>query len=185
MKLSFHSLALSGTIAAVMSFTTNLAVAQEYRIGRTGVQAAAVLSMAQAGPEVRLTKGHSKLLFSDRSFGTIIVGDDSIASTTIGTGNSIILTGLSAGSTNLIVLSETQSSLLEATIVVEPAAGALRSTVTVSKGASISDRYECRGNDCVLIEQDNATPNLSFLLAPPPAEAAAEEKRAVLSNESQ
>lgn len=183
MKLSFQSFVLCGTVAAVMSLGTGWAMAQDSRIISRTVRPATILSMAQAGSEIRLTKGHSKLIFADRSFGTIIVGDDTIVGITIGTGNSIILTGLSAGSTNLIVLSETQASLMEAIIIVEPTAGALRSTVTVSKGATTSERYECRGNDCILIEQDNAAPSLSFLLAPPPTEAEVDEKKPVSFNQ--
>ncbi len=132
-----------------------------------------VLAMEEAGDVLRMTVGHSKLLQSDEAFGTIIVGDDTIANATLGAGNSIIVTGLQAGSTNLIVLSESQQMLMSSTIAVAPVAGALRSLVTVRKGAGTPELYECRGNGCTLTSLNEQPQEMSFLLTPAPQQAAA------------
>lgn len=129
-------------------------------------EAPTVLPMSEAGDVLRMTVGHSKLLQADEPFGTIIVGDDTIANATVGAGNSIIVTGLAAGSTNLIVLSEAQEMLMSATVAVVPVAGPLRATVTVMRGAETRERYECRGADCTLIDPQGQPTEMSFLLTP-------------------
>lgn len=111
----------------------------------------AVVDIAKAADLLQLTVGYSLLLQADEPFETIIMGDDTVAIATVGAGNSIILTGLAAGSTNLIVLGESQRVLLSSTVDVSPVNGPLRSTVTVLKGATAREQYECRGNDCRVI----------------------------------
>lgn len=134
-------------------------------------EAPTVLPMSEAGEVLRVTVGHSKLLQSDETFGTIIVGDDTIANATVGAGNAIIVTGLAAGSTNLIVLSEAQEMLMSATVAVVPVAGPLRSTVTVMRGAEARERYECRGADCTRVDAQEDRREASFLLTPAPEAA--------------
>lgn len=117
----------------------------------SGDDAPTVLVMGETVGILRLTTGHSKLLQTDQSIGMIIVGDDTIANTTVGSGNSIVVTGLREGSTNLIVLSKTQELLMSSTIVIAPVAGQLRSIVTVRRGTAAEERYECR-DACELID---------------------------------
>lgn len=141
-------------------------------------EAPPVLAMAEVGDVLRMTVGYSKLLHAEEPFGTIIVGDDTIANATVGSGNSIIVTGLSAGSTNLIVLGESQGMLMSSTISVSPVAGPLRSTVTVLKGATTRERYECRGVACTLIEPEDQPTEMSFLLMPAREQGASGEDAA-------
>ena len=178
MKRSILSASLPGTLAALLAFGTGPASGQQVRSLVPTEPESAVVSMEQAGDVLRMTIGHSKLLLADEAFGTIIVGDETIANANIGTGNSIILTALQAGSTNIIVLDEaSQGVLMSSTIAVAPVGGPLRSTVTVRNGAERSERYECRGSDCLLVASEDPPTELSFLLSPaqPPREPASEE----------
>lgn len=158
--------------ATVVLLTGNHALAQNMRVPEIRTASASVLPVTAAGRNVLITRGHSKLFYSDRPFGTIIVGDDSIAGTAIGAGNSFVITGLAPGTTNLIVLSETLEVLMETDIVVAPPPDPFKSYVTVSKGGSTSLRYECRGHDCVVMKPEDATRSLSFVLTQPAEEAA-------------
>ena len=133
--------------------------------------APAVLAMNEAGEALQVTVGHSKLLQAGGPLGTIIVGDDTIAAATIGAGNSVILTGLAAGSTNLIVLSEGDEMLMSSQIMVVPVAGRLRSTVSVLKGASTREQYECRGNNCEPVSTEDATTEVPLVLMAAPGQA--------------
>lgn len=127
-----------------------------------------VLAMAEAQDLMRVTVGHSRLLTAEAPFETVIVGDDTIANATVGAGNSLILTGLSAGVTNVIVRGEDAGTLLAATLVVVPANGPLRSTVTVRKGTEGQDRYECRGSACELLADEPSGEVPMFLLSSAP-----------------
>lgn len=133
-----------------------------------------VLSMGEVGETLRVTVGHSRLMTGNAPFGTIIVGDDTIASASPGPGDSIILTGLAAGSTNLIVLDESQETVVSARVAVEPVAGPLRSTVTVMKGAETRETYECRGQDCQRMAADDEQRERPILLVAAPDEAPAQ-----------
>lgn len=165
MKQHILSVSIPGAFAALLALGAAPASGQETRPTLSGGDAP-VLAMEEAGDVLRMTVGHSKLLQADEPFGTIIVGDDTIANATVGAGNSIIVTGLAAGSTNLIVLSESQQMLMSSTIAVVPVAGPLRATVTVLRGAETRERYECRGADCTLIDPQGQPTEMSFLLTP-------------------
>ena len=178
MKRSISLASLPGTLAVLVAFGTAPASGQGLRSLVPAAPESAVLAMEQAGDVLRMTVGHSKLLLADEAFGTIIVGDETIANANVGTGNSIIVTGLQTGSTNIIVLDEaSQEVLMSSTIAVAPVAGPLRSTVTVRNGTETSERYECRGMDCTLVDSQDTPTEMSFLLspAPPPQDPAAEE----------
>lgn len=166
MKLHMLSVSIPGALAALIALGAAPAAGQETRPTLSGGDAPTVLAMEEAGEVLRMTVGHSKLLQADEPFGTIIVGDDTIANATVGAGNSIIVTGLAAGSTNLIVLGESQQMLMSSTIAVVPVAGPLRATVTVLRGADTRERYECRGADCTLIDPQGQPTEMSFLLTP-------------------
>lgn len=178
MKRHILSAPVLGVLAVVLALGAFPASGQETRSILSGGDAPTVLAMEQAGDVLRMTVGHSKLLLADESFGTIIVGDDTIANATVGAGNSIIVTGLQAGSTNLIVLGESQQMLMSSMIAVVPVAGPLRSTVTVMKGAKTAERYECRGTDCTLVDPQGQPTEMSFLLTPAPPDAPAEDAAA-------
>ncbi len=169
------SLPLNCVFATLIILCAPLAVAQENRLMPFVGNGASVLAMSEAEEVLRLTKGHSKILHAENLIGTIIVGDDTIANTTISDGNLIVLTGLSTGSTNLIVLSETQEMLISTMIEVLPIAGPLRSTVTVSRGVTTQERYECRGAKCFLVDSKQDRSEMSFLLTPATEQAVSEE----------
>ncbi len=160
------SFPLNCVLATFIILCAPLVVAQENRLTPFVDVGASVLAMSEAEGVLRLTKGHSKILRAENPVGTIIVGDDTIANTTVGDGNLIIVTGLTAGSTNIIVLGETQEMLMSSQIEVLPVAGPLRSTVTVSRGVTTHERYECRGARCFLIDPQQDRPEMSFLLTP-------------------
>lgn len=168
-----------GGLAALATFvvvTASAASAQNAGTALTGPaessgDAPAVLAMNEAGEALQVTVGHSKLLQAGEPLGTIIVGDDTIAAATIGAGNSIILTGLAAGSTNLIVLSEDDEMLMASQVQVVPVAGRLRSTVTLLKGASTREQYECRGNNCEPVSAEDATTEMPLVLMAAPSQA--------------
>ena len=147
----FFSVSIPSALAAFLMLGAIPASGQESPPILSGDGAHTVLAMEQAGDVLQITIGYSKLLQADEPFGTIIVGDDTIVNATVGAGNSIIVTGLTAGSTNLIVLGESQQMLMSSTVTVAPVAGPLRSMVTVLKGAK-RERYECRGADCTLLD---------------------------------
>ena len=136
-------------LAGTLCIATGAAVAQSeeegtLRLAGPKPEPKVVKPMSDVGESLQVTVGHSRVLIGDAPFGTIIIGDDTIAGASLGPGNSIILTGLTAGSTNLIVLGEGLTPVLETRVAVVPVAGALRSTVTVTKGIQIREVYECR-----------------------------------------
>lgn len=167
MNLHIPSLPAQGILAVILAFGAGGASGQETQRQISAADGAVtVMAMAEVDDLLKMTVGYSKLLQTDQSLGTIIVGDDTIAKATIGAGNSIIVTGLAAGSTNLIVLGESQEVLMSSSIAVSPVAGPLRSTVNVMKGSTTHERYECRGANCTLIDPQDQPTELSFLLTP-------------------
>ncbi len=150
MKTNTHMALIGGISTALMALYAAPVVAQQNLTVLSGT-APTMLVTGESGGELTLTVGHSKLLQADQPIGMIIVGDDTIANTTVGAGNSIIVTGLSEGSTNLIVLSKSQELLISSTIAIAPTAGRLRSVVTVRRGTVAEERYECR-DTCALTQ---------------------------------
>ncbi len=167
MKQSIFPARMSGVLMTLLALNAAPVLAQQSQLVSSGDDAPTVLVMGETGGVLRLTVGHSKLLQTDQSIGMIIVGDDTIANTTVGAGNSIVVTGLSEGSTNLIVLSKTQELLMSSTIAIAPVAGQLRSIVTVRRGTAAQERYECR-DACEMIDlTQNRTEVFSWLAAQP------------------
>ena len=171
MKRHILSASTHGALSALLALGTVPAAGQETQQTTVTDDAPTVLAMDEAVDVMRVTVGHSKLLQSDEAFGTIIVGDDTIANATVGAENSLIVTGLSAGSTNLIVLGESRQILMSSTIAVVPVSGPLRSTVMVMKGVGMRERYECRGTDCTLIDGQDQPAEMSFLPTPVPGQS--------------
>ena len=163
-------------LATLLVLTASAASAQDAggpaRAPAPSEDTPAILAMNEADQTLQVTVGHSKLLRAGEPLGTIIVGDDTIAAATTGAGNSVILTGLAAGSTNLIVLGQEDEMLLSSQVAVVPVAGRLRSTVTVLKGASIREKFECRGTACEPVSTDRATTEMPLVLMAAPSEAA-------------
>ncbi len=166
-----------GTTLAVLASSVVLAAAaasaQEPRSSsaRTATSSLpAVVAMEEAGEELEIIVGHSVLLQAEDPLGTIIVGDDTIATATVGAGNSLVVTGLATGSTNLIVLTEGDETLMASKVAVVPTTGRLRSMVTVTKGSEIGEQYECRGNACKALSADRAATEIPLMLMATPAE---------------
>lgn len=165
-----------GVYAAILALGTVPALAQETLPNYSAGDAApTVMASTEAGDLLPITVGYSKLLQADQPLGTIIVGDDTIANAILGSGNSIILTGLSTGSTNIIVLGESNEVLISATISVSPLAGPLHSTATVLKGTIMRERYECRSTACNLVDPQDQPTEISSLSTPTNDMEAAEE----------
>lgn len=167
MKQSIFPARMSGVLMTLLALTAAPVFAQQSLLVTSVDDAPTVLVMGETGGVLRLTVGHSKLLQTDQSIGMIIVGDDTIANTTVGAGNSIVVTGLTEGSTNLIVLSKTQQLLMSSTIAIAPVAGQLRSIVTVRRGTAAQERYECR-DTCGLVDMKQDPTELSPLPAATP-----------------
>ncbi len=160
------TLALTAGQLAAQSATPDL-----LRVATPAPEMQTVLSVSEVSETLQTTVGHSRLLIGEAPFGTIIVGDDTIAGAAVGPGNSIILTGLAAGSTNLIVLDESLKVILSATVAVVPVAGPLRSTVTVLKGTETRETYEClRGGSCQKMAGEEAQREVSYAFAATPNE---------------
>jgi hypothetical protein len=121
---------------------------------------------ALAGNLVDLTIGHSQVVTAEGGLGTVIVGDDRIADATLGSGNTIILTGKALGSTNLIVLDEVGSQIMSSTLLVGPVDRRPSSTVRILKGGSSEQEYVCRtGLGCTPSDGDNAVAAASLAAA--------------------
>jgi hypothetical protein len=75
-------------------------------------------STARAEEPIELSPGIVKLLRFDRPVGTVAVGDPSVADTFAPNDRSILLTGKTIGSTNLIVLDDSGRDLLSAAVIV-------------------------------------------------------------------
>ncbi len=174
MKQYIFPARISGVLMTLLTLDAAPVFAQQSLLVSSGDDAPTVLVMGETGGMLRLTVGHSKLLQTDQPIGMIIVGDDTIANTTVGAGNSIVVTGLSEGSTNLIVLSKTQELLMSSTIAIAPVAGPLRSIVTVRRGTAAQERYECR-DTCGLIDMKQDRTEVSSLLMAAPEQTISRE----------
>jgi Flp pilus assembly secretin CpaC len=140
---------------------------------------------ALAGDPLDLTVGHSQVVMAEGGLGTVIVGDDSIADATLGSGNTIILTGKALGSTNLIVLDEVGSQIMNSTLLVGPVDRRPTSTVRILKGGSSEREYVCRtGSGCTPSDRDIAVA-MASLVAALGLEAAASAPAGVVDTEAQ
>ncbi|PZX13121.1 putative type II/III system pilus formation protein [Palleronia aestuarii] len=167
-------------LCAITVVATNVAMAQGdgqdgLRLQQSVDGAGTIVPMGEVGETFEITVGHSRLLTGETPFDTIIVGDDAIVGASPGPGDSIIVTGLAAGSTNLIVLDQGRSSMLSTQISVSPVTGPLRSTVTVLKGAEARESYECRGMTCLRTDDGDEQRELPFVLLSAPDETQAQE----------
>lgn len=102
---------------------------------------------------VRLTIDFSSLLVLDEPASTIIVGNTAIAGATLSDDRTLILTGLTAGSTNLIVLDEEGEEITN--LILEVVSGGPH-MVTVHQGLSRQTFTCARRCEPVLSVGDNA-----------------------------
>ncbi len=101
------------------------------------------VSTAQAGEAITVFTDHSRILSVDRSPGTVVVGNPSIADVTI-QGNQVFLHARSYGSTNVIIMDEAGNELASYDVTVQTGGG---DNVFVFKAGAIKQTYLC-APDC-------------------------------------
>lgn len=117
------------------------------------------ISGASAGEPIEVSLGLSQVIGPVAEMSTVIIGDDGVAEVTIGGGGTIILTGRSIGTTNLIVLDETGRELLDSALTVVSQDRRPTTNILVVKGLSDSQGYVCAAAAaCVAVE--NASPTI-------------------------
>ncbi len=94
--------------------------------------ASGAAAAADSGP-INVTIDFAKVVHVDEPADTVIVGNPGIADANIDDNKTLVLTGHTAGTTNLIVLNAAGDELLNATVVV---ASDIRQLTTVFRGAS-------------------------------------------------
>lgn len=85
-----------------------------------GVVLIAAASSVLAAETIDVRVGYSEVLSSDEIAETVIVGNDAVANATIAARNTIVVTGNSIGSTNLILLDEAGAEIFSSTVRVVP-----------------------------------------------------------------
>lgn len=98
---------------------------------------------AVAAERLEVNLGHSQVIGPVQEMSTVIVGNDSVVSATLGGGGTIILTGKHLGSTNLIVLDEHGRELLASDLHVVPLDGRPTTTIRIVKGVAQAQSYSC------------------------------------------
>lgn len=156
--------------------------------------ALAVLALVIAAPAtwaqeiIDINVGYSQVVRPAEVPGTVIVGDDAVADATIGGGNTIILTGKTLGTTNLIVLDEAGREIMSVPVSVAPVDRRPTSTIRVVKGSAAEQEYLCGPTSgCSLVASGSAAGAATVVAggSPEPAvetaePAAAEEPEAEL-----
>lgn len=130
----------------------------------TGAVAAEPASKSGAEPQnkIRLYEGEgvinlnlqqAELMRISQSADVMVVGDSEIADATLVSDTTLLLTPKAVGSTNLFVLNEDETIILEAKVVVRNE-GVKR--IKVRKGGT-SSTYVCQdGKGCTLVGEENA-----------------------------
>jgi hypothetical protein len=85
-----------------------------------GIVLIAAASSVLAAETIDVRVGYSEVLSSDEIAETVIVGNDAVANATIAARNTIVVTGNSIGSTNLILLDEAGAEIFSSTVRVVP-----------------------------------------------------------------
>lgn len=118
-----------------MSFKTffNSASGVGLALGAALISAA---SSVLAAETIDVRVGYSEVLSSERVAETVIVGNDAIANATIAARNTIVVTGNSIGSTNLILLDEAGAEILSSTVRVVPVDPRPRHSVRLITGGA-------------------------------------------------
>ena len=92
-----------------------------------------------SGPAIAVAVDRAKVFQLQEDAGTIIIGNPAIADVTLQDRKTLILTGKSFGTTNLVILDHNSHPLIDQTIVVQPSTTDI---VTVTRKNSRSS-YSC------------------------------------------
>jgi hypothetical protein len=109
--------------------------------------------MARADETIELSPGFVKLLRFDRPVGTVAIGDPAVADTFAPNDRSILLTGKTVGTTNLIILDDAGKDLFSAEVIVSRSE--LRRVAVHSK--AILHRYwayQCTETNCWRVKDE-------------------------------
>ena len=123
------------------------------RFGLAALLLSLASSGASAGEPIEVSLGLSQIVGPVAQMSTVIIGDDGVADVTIGGGGTIILTGRSIGTTNLIILDEAGRELLESALSVVSQDRRPTTNIQVVKGFSKPQGYVCAaGAACVAVK---------------------------------
>jgi hypothetical protein len=103
---------------------------------------------ASASELLEVSLGYSQVIGPVADMSTVIIGDDSVAGATLGSGGTIILTGRMLGATNLIVLDEKGRELLASPLQVVPLDRRPTTNIRVVKAALKADGFEAQDYVC-------------------------------------
>ncbi len=113
---------------------------------------------ASAGEPIEVSLGFSQVIGPVAGMSTVIIGDDGVADVTIGGGGTIILTGRSIGTTNLIILDVAGRELLDSALSVVSQDRRPTTNIIVVKGFSDAQDYVCTAAAaCVAVDKASPT----------------------------
>jgi hypothetical protein len=116
---------------------------------------------ASAGEPIEVSLGLSQIIGPVTDMSTVIIGDDGVAEITLGGGGTIIVTGRSIGTTNLIILDEAGRELLDAALNVVSQDRRPTTNITVVKGFAKSQGYVCMGAAACVPVKKGSPPTLA------------------------
>jgi Flp pilus assembly secretin CpaC len=82
------------------------------------VAGVAMLGLASAESDIRVYMDYARVLKLDRSVSKVIIGNPEIADVTVSDPQTIVLTGRSFGATNLVILDNAGTALVDERVVV-------------------------------------------------------------------
>lgn len=113
---------------------------------------------ASAAGLIEVSLGLSQVIGPVADMSTVIIGDDGVADVTLAGGGTIILTGRSIGTTNLIVLDEAGRELLDSALHVVPQDRRPTTNIRVVKGFSDAQNYLCAAEaGCTAVKNSSPT----------------------------
>jgi Flp pilus assembly secretin CpaC len=110
--------------------------------------AMAVAPGASAADALSVTIDHAKVMHISRPADIVIVGNPGIADATIQDQQTLIITGRSYGSTNLIVLDSSGKAIAEETLTVEPSNDNVVAVYKTVDKRLTRQTFSCTPNDC-------------------------------------
>jgi len=113
------------------------------RFGLAIIMLSLAVAGASADEPIEVSLGLSKVIGPVAEMSTVIIGNDGVADVTIGGGGTIILTGRSIGTTNMIILDETGGELLDSALHVVSQDRRPTTNIQVVKGVSGTQGYVC------------------------------------------
>lgn len=113
------------------------------RFGLAILMLSLAIPSASASSLLEVSLGHSQVIGPVAGMSTVIIGNDGIADATLGGGGTIILTGRSLGTTNLIVLDEQGRELLSSPLNVVPLDRRPTTNIRIVNGVSAAQAYVC------------------------------------------